>query len=257
MKAARSQGVEPHVEPRDSRADVLLLDNRDSFTWNLAQGFEELGASVQVVDTDAITASAIVDGRDAPRPRLVCIGPGPRGPADLPHLLDVVRGLAGVVPLFGVCLGMQAIVRAFGGNVTRAKEPVHGKRDAITHDDVGVLRGLPSPLWVMRYHSLVVTDVPAPFAIHARDRFGQAMALRATLNGVPLEAVQFHPESIGTAGGMHVLDNALSMAGVRVAHPARARRGAVPPANAIGPGHPEARYSPAPSSSLDSSEVSS
>lgn len=253
MKASRSEGVEPLVEPRDSRAaiDVLLLDNRDSFTWNIAQGFQELGASVEVVDTDAITAAAIVEGRDAPRPRLVCVGPGPRGPADLPHLLDVVRGLAGVVPLFGVCLGMQAIALAFGGAVTRAKVPVHGKRDAIVHNGEGVLRGLPSPLWVMRYHSLVVRDVPARFAITARDGAGQAMALRAQ----GIEAVQFHPESIGTAGGMHILENALALAGIRAPHPARARVGGVPAPSANGPGHPEARYS-APSFQL-SSEVAS
>jgi para-aminobenzoate synthetase component II len=258
VKAARSEGVEPLVETRESRAaiDVLLLDNRDSFTWNIAQGFQELGVSVHVVDTDAITAPAILEGRDAPKPRLVCIGPGPRGPADLPHLLDVVRGLAGAVPLFGVCLGMQAVALAFGGAVTRAKAPVHGKRDAITHDDVGVLRGLPSPLWVMRYHSLVVTDVPGgSFAITARDRDGQPMALRDAARRI--EAVQFHPESIGTAGGMHILENALALAGMRAPHAARVRPGSVPGAHAEGPGHPEARYSAAPSIHVRSEEVSS
>lgn len=232
MKPAPPGNVEPRV-------DVLLLDNRDSFTWNLAQGFQELGASVDVVDTDHVTAPAVL----AARPRLVCIGPGPRGPADLPHLLDVVRGLTGEVPLFGVCLGMQAIVRAFGGAVARARFPVHGKRDAITHDDVGALRGLPSPLWVMRYHSLAVVDVPAPYVVTARDGVGQPMALRGPL----VEAVQFHPESIGTAGGMHILANALALAGMRAPVPPSARHGGVPPPHAHGPGHPEARYSASPS----------
>lgn len=254
MKAARSQGVEVIVDPMETRpVDVLLLDNRDSFTWNLAQCFQELGASVEVIDSAAITAPAILS-RSTARPRLVCIGPGPRGPADLPHLLDVVRGLAGELPLFGVCLGMQAVVRAFGGTVARAHTAVHGKRDAITHDDVGVLRGLPSPLWVMRYHSLVATEVPAGFAITARDRHGQAMALRSTSNGTAVEAVQFHPESIGTAGGMHILANALALAGIR-ARPVVARAGGVPAPQAHGPGHPEARYIASPT--ISSTEVSS
>lgn len=222
----------------DDSVDVLLLDNRDSFTWNLAQGFGELGATIEVIDSDAVTAAAIL----RKRPRLVCIGPGPRGPADLPHLLEVVRGLAGEVPLFGVCLGMQAIVLAFGGSVARALVPMHGKRNAITHEGAGVLRGLPSPLWVMRYHSLVAASVPARLVVTARDSGGQAMALR----GAGIEAVQFHPESIGTAGGMHILDNALALAGVS-SRGVVARPGAVPPSSALGPGHPEARYGAAPS----------
>jgi anthranilate synthase/aminodeoxychorismate synthase-like glutamine amidotransferase len=253
MKAAQPQGVEPIVDHPPDAPDVLLLDNRDSFTWNIAQGFQELGASVQVVDTDAIDAPAIVASH--PRPRLVCLGPGPRGPAELPHLLDVVRACAGHVPLLGVCLGMQAIALAFGGSVSRAKAPVHGKRDAITHAGEGVLRDLPSPLWVMRYHSLVVSVMPAQFAISARDGAGQAMALRHRDPAVRIEAVQFHPESIGTAGGLHILENALVFAGVTPRHLAkeRARKGAIPDDHAIGPGHPEARYSPRSSSS----EVSS
>jgi anthranilate synthase/aminodeoxychorismate synthase-like glutamine amidotransferase len=217
----------------DRRVDVLVLDSRDSFTWNLAQGFMELGASVDVVDADAITAAAVKDMR----PRLVCVGPGPRGPAQLPHLLDVVTGLVDEVPLFGVCLGMQALVLAFGGTVERAISPVHGKRDAITHDGVGALAGLPSPLWVMRYHSLIAVQVPAALAVTARDRMGQPMALRAAA----IEAVQFHPESMGTAGGMHILDNALAMAGIRSRGVVQ-RFGSVPPSSADGPGHAEARY---------------
>lgn len=252
MKAARSQGVEVIVDPMETRpVDVLLLDNRDSFTWNLAQGFQELGASVEVVDSAAITAPAILS-RASARPRLVCVGPGPRGPAELPRLLDVVRGLAGEVPLFGVCLGMQAVVRAFGGTVARAHTAMHGKRDAITHEGDGVLRGLPSPLWVMRYHSLVATEVPERFVITARDRHGQAMALRC--KSTSIEAVQFHPESIGTAGGMHILANALALAGIR-ARAVVSRAGGVPAPQAQGPGHPEARYIASPP--ISSTEVSS
>ena len=222
MKNARRDNVHPAM-PR-----VLLLDNRDSFTWNLAQAFQELGAPVAVIDAAHTTAAAI----ERDRPDLVCIGPGPRAPDA--HLLDVTRDLAGVVPILGVCLGMQALVRAFGGAVVRAQVPIHGKRDPIEHDGAGVFRGLPSPLWVMRYHSLVVADVPKRFAITARDRAGQPMALRDAR--ARIEAVQFHPESIGTAGGLAILANALG-----VPLPA-ARRGAVPPATAAGPGHAEALY---------------
>lgn len=222
-------------QPSQGRMDVLLLDNRDSFTWNLAQGFQELGASVEVVETDATHAPAILRAR----PRLVVLGPGPRGPAELPALLEVVRGLMGAVPLFGVCLGLQALVLAEGGRVARARAPMHGKRDAITHEGQGVLAGLPSPLWVMRYHSLVAVEVPSRFAVTARDRHGQVMALRDPVARV--EAVQFHPESIGTAGGMSILREALRGAGLERALPAP-RPGAVPGVEAVGPGHPEARY---------------
>lgn len=221
--------------PSQANMDVLLLDNRDSFTWNLAQGFMELGATVEVVETDATHAPAIL----RMRPRLVVLGPGPRGPAELPALLEVVRGLLGEVSLFGVCLGLQALVLAEGGRVERARAPMHGKRDAITHEGQGVLAGLPSPLWVMRYHSLVAAEVPARFTVTGRDRHGQVMALRDAAAGV--EAVQFHPESIGTAGGMSILRAALRGAGVeRPLPPSRA--GAVPGPEAAGPGHPEARY---------------
>jgi anthranilate synthase component II len=203
--------------------DVFLLDNRDSFTWNLAQAFRELGASVDVVDTDTITAASVL----SQRPRLVCIGPGPRGPADLPHLVDVTRGLDGEVPILGICLGLQVLVRAHGGSIVRAKTAMHGKRDLVQHDGRGVFAGLPSPLSVMRYHSLVALDLPAGFTVTARDQHGQVMGLRGNL----VEAVQFHPESIGTSGGMEMLANALKSAGVRsgaIVH----RPGAVPPPSA-------------------------
>jgi para-aminobenzoate synthetase component II len=214
--------------------DVLLLDSRDSFTFNLAQACAELGAEVDVVDADLVTADQIIAARGlGGGPALVMIGPGPRGPRELPHLVETVRALDGIVPLFGVCLGLQVIVKARGGVVERAAAPVHGKRDAIVHDDVGCLRGLPSPLWVMRYHSLVATSVPSSLAVTARDGRGQPMALRDPRAAV--EAVQFHPESIGTAGGLRLLHTALSGAGVTVAWP-RERAGAMPPPSSCGPG---------------------
>ena len=218
-----------------SDVDVLLLDNRDSFTWNLAQGLLELGASVDVVEADATNAPAVLRAR----PRLVLLGPGPRGPAELPALIDLVGGLLGEVPLFGVCLGLQALVRAAGGAVARARAPVHGKRDAITHDGRGLFAGLPSPLWVMRYHSLVAVTVPDRFEVSATDAHGQVMALRDS--SARIEAVQFHPESIGTAGGISMLQAALRLAGIERPLPPP-RPGAIPGPSSDGPGHPEARY---------------
>lgn len=214
--------------------DVLLLDSRDSFTFNLAHACAELGADVEVVDADLVTAEQIVGVRKlGGGPALVMIGPGPRGPRELPHLVELVRGLDGAVPLFGVCLGMQVIVKARGGAVERAAAPVHGKRHPVVHDDVGCLKGLPSPLWVMRYHSLIATAVPASLTVTARDAIGQPMALRDPRAAV--EAVQFHPESIGTAGGMQLLFRALAAAGIGVTAPV-GRIGTVPPPSSRGPG---------------------
>jgi anthranilate synthase/aminodeoxychorismate synthase-like glutamine amidotransferase len=210
-----------------SSLDVLLLDNRDSFTFNLAQAFGELDCSVDVVDADLVTAEQIVGLREAGLgPRVVVIGPGPRGPADLPRLVELVRALDGVVPLFGVCLGLQVLVRARGGRVGRARAPVHGKVRRVRHDGVGCFAGLPDPTWVMRYHSLVATAVPASLVVSAVDDDDQVMAVRDASRAVA--AVQFHPESIGTAGGLQLLRNVVRDVGVDVGE-APVRRGTVPP----------------------------
>ena len=202
---------------------VLLLDNRDSFTWNLAQAFAELGADVDVVETDAIDAEAILSRA----PRLLCVGPGPRGPSKMPHLMRLLAHVDGKMPIFGVCLGLQALLQAFGGSITRALEPVHGKRSLIHHDGGGVFHQLPSPLWVMRYHSLLASHVPSRFVITARDEHEQVMAIRDVDAGI--EAVQFHPESIGTDGGMLICQNVLQNAGITV-RALPTRPGHIPPA---------------------------
>jgi anthranilate synthase/aminodeoxychorismate synthase-like glutamine amidotransferase len=216
---------------------VLLLDNRDSFTFNLAQAFMELGVDVCVEEALHVTAASVKQRR----PRLVCIGPGPRGPRELPQLVELVRALDGEVPLFGVCLGLQVLVRARGGDVGRAAVPVHGKRDAVTHDGQGAFRGLPSPLWVMRYHSLVARTLPSSLAATAVDSAGQVMAVRD--ERARIEAVQFHPESIGTAGGLALLANVLRGVGISVTPPA-ARPGAIPDATDQGPGFADSLYNP-------------
>jgi len=211
------------------RPDVLLLDSHDSFTFNLAQLIAELGCGVAVTNADDVDADDVL----AAPPKLVVIGPGPRGPAELPHLVELTRALMGRVPLFGVCLGLQVIVRARGGEVARAMAPVHGKRWPITHDDAGCLRGLPSPLWVMRYHSLVAARVPDGLRVTARDEHGQPMAMLD--DSTMVEAVQFHPESIGTAGGATMMAAVLRRAGLNVTDVVE-RAGAVPGPTSVGPG---------------------
>lgn len=209
--------------------DVLLLDSRDSFTWNLAHAFVELGASVRVVDASGLTLGNVL----AAAPRLVCIGPGPRGPGDLPQLVALAGEVSARLPTFGVCLGLQVLVLAAGGQVGRALAPMHGKRCAIRHGEEGVFEGLPDPLWVMRYHSLLATCVPPGFRVTATDEAGQPMALRRE-QGPHCEAVQFHPESIGTSGGLDLLRNALRAAGLSPS-PVKTRPGGIPPASLTGP----------------------
>lgn len=185
-------------------AGVCLLDSRDSFTWNLAQAFEELGVQTQVRQVDDFR----IEDLRALSPDLVVVGPGPRGPDELPHLVDVTSRVSREFPVFGVCLGLQALILSHGGKVGRAREPVHGKRTPIVHKERSFFRGLPNPLWVMRYHSLVSIEVPDEFEVIARDEDEQVMAIMR--NHPPYcAAVQFHPESIGTSGGMEILRNVL------------------------------------------------
>ena len=185
---------------------VVLVDNRDSFTFNLAQAFQVLGATVEVVDVERVDAAGLVSRP----PTLVVLGPGPRGPREGRGLVELAGTLRGRVPLLGVCLGLQALVTAAGGVVGRAARPLHGKRDRCSHDGRGLFAGLPSPLSVMRYHSLVAHTAPG-FEVAARGSDGAIMALRH--RGDRLDAVQFHPESIGTEGGLVMLANALAAAG--------------------------------------------
>lgn len=206
---------------RETPVDIVVIDSRDSFTYNLAQAFSEFGVGVQVLPHDDISPERVM----ALGPRLVCIGPGPRGPAEMPQLVETCRTLTGRVPLFGVCLGMQALAIAHGGSVGRAERPVHGQRSAITHEGRGLFVGLPSPLWVMRYHSLLVADVPPGFQIDAVCERGQTMAMSSP--DAAVYAVQFHPESVGTSGGMQVLHRALASASLMVPLP-QERPGAIP-----------------------------
>jgi anthranilate synthase/aminodeoxychorismate synthase-like glutamine amidotransferase len=184
---------------------VLVVDNYDSFTYNLVQYLAELGARTDVVRNDAITVAEAV----ARAPDRVVISPGPRTPDDAGISLGLVTAFAGRVPLLGVCLGHQAIAQAFGGRIVRAGRVVHGKTSSIEHDGRTIFSGLPNPLVGMRYHSLVVdaATLPGELEVSARGPDGEIMGLRH--RRWPCEGVQFHPESIGTPFGKALLANFL------------------------------------------------
>ena len=192
---------------------ILVIDNYDSFTWNLVHYLMELGAEVEVVRNDAIgVGQAMSSGAEA-----FLISPGPCTPNEAGISLELVGACAAAGrPLLGVCLGHQSIGQYFGGRVIRAPELMHGKTSPILHDGTGLFEGLPSPFTATRYHSLVVPeeDMPAELVINARTPDGQVMGVRhATL---PIHGVQFHPESIATEHGHAMLANFMRAAGIAV-----------------------------------------
>jgi anthranilate synthase component 2 len=181
---------------------LLMIDNYDSFTYNLVQYLGELGAEVEVFRNDTVTVDELL----ARRPAGVVISPGPGQPADAGISVEAVRACAqGELPLLGVCLGHQAIGVAFGGRIVRARSIMHGKVSSIEHDAKGVFRGLASPFQATRYHSLVIAEdsVPEVLAITARSSDGEVMGLRH--RDCRIEGVQFHPESILTEVGKPLL----------------------------------------------------
>jgi len=189
---------------------ILMIDNYDSFTYNLVQYFGELGAEVDVYRNDAITVEEIA----AKDPSHIVISPGPGTPDEAGVSLPLLRGLAGRTPILGVCLGHQAIGQAFGGTVVRARQMMHGKTSAIFHDSRGVFHGLPSPYTATRYHSLIVEEhsLPADLEVTAwttlpDGRRDEIMGLRH--RRLSVEGVQFHPESILTEHGHQLLKNFL------------------------------------------------
>ncbi len=180
---------------------ILLLDNKDSFVWNLAQALQVLGAAVQVVRSDVVADSQV---RSA---LAVVISPGPGTPHDAGRSIDVIRRWSAERPMLGVCLGHQAIGAAFGAQVVRG-EPVHGRATAVQHDGTGLFAGLPQPLFACRYHSLyVATPLPPDLVATARGDHGEIMALRHRTR--PTFGVQFHPESFRTPHGPRLLANFL------------------------------------------------
>ena len=184
---------------------VLVIDNYDSFVYNLVQYLGELGADPVVVRNDAVTVAEAV----ALHPDAVLLSPGPGRPEDAGILCEAIPAFAGKVPVFGVCLGHQAIGHVYGASVVRAPELMHGKTSWIEHDGVGVFSGLSSPMEATRYHSLVIdpATLPACLEITARTRDGIIMGVRH--REVAVEGVQFHPESILTEHGHQMLKNFL------------------------------------------------
>lgn len=182
---------------------LLLLDNYDSFTFNLAQYLMELGQDVRVVRNDALSTDALL----ALGPSRICISPGPGRPEDAGVTLELIARAAGKVPLLGVCLGHQAIAVHFGARVVHAPSLVHGKTSPVSHGGEGVFRGLPSPFDATRYHSLTVDPGTLPDCLHvtAQTGVGVIMGLRHT--SLPIEGVQFHPEAILTEHGHKLLRN--------------------------------------------------
>ena len=200
---------------------LLLIDNYDSFTYNLVQAFLVLGADVRVLRNDMIGVAEA----EALSPTHLCISPGPGTPRDAGISMDMVRAFAGRIPVLGVCLGHQSIVEVFGGKVVRAGRLMHGKTSRIHHDGLGLFAGLPEPCEVGRYHSLIAAPeaLPAELTVSARTAEGEIMGVRH--GHLQVEGVQFHPESILTPDGARLLGNFLAQhAGTRAAGVADVRR---------------------------------
>jgi anthranilate synthase/aminodeoxychorismate synthase-like glutamine amidotransferase len=195
--------------------NLLLIDNYDSFTWNLAQYCGELGAEVTVERNDAITVEVIA----ARAPDAIVISPGPCTPNEAGISMDVVRRFAGVTPILGVCLGHQCIGQVFGGRIVRAPRIMHGKTSKIFHDEKGLYAGLDNPFVATRYHSLVIApdSMPDTLEVTAKTWEDEIMGVRTRARGAPLEGVQFHPESIMTTVGKRLIGNFLRVAGLRMA----------------------------------------
>jgi anthranilate synthase component II len=210
MYSAPAAGPLPHRKPKaESRKMILLIDNYDSFTWNLYHFLAELGAEVAVRRNDALSAAEAL----ALGPEAIVLSPGPCDPDRAGICLPLVAAAAAArTPLLGVCLGHQAIGQAFGGRVVPAREIMHGKLDAVRHDGGGVFAGLPSPFAATRYHSLMVdrATLPDVLAVTAEVADGTIMGLAH--RDLPIHGVQFHPESIASEHGRRLLGNFLELA---------------------------------------------
>jgi len=195
-------------------ARLLLIDNYDSFTYNLVQAFLVLGAEVEVYRNDAIS----IEAARALSPTHLCISPGPGTPLQAGVSIDMIRAFAGRIPVFGVCLGHQSIVEAFGGKVVRAGRLMHGKTSSIEHDGRGLFDGVPKPCEVGRYHSLIAEPaaLPSDLEVTATTAQGEIMGVRH--RELLIEGVQFHPESVLTPTGPSMMGNFLRLG----AGPARA-----------------------------------
>ena len=187
---------------------ILMIDNYDSFTYNLVQYLGELGQNLEVFRNDEIDLQTIAKLK----PSHIVFSPGPGRPEDAGIMIDAIKAFAGKVPILGVCLGHQAICHAFGGNIVRAKRLMHGKTSPIKHDNKGVFKGLPQNFSATRYHSLLAepSSIKSQFTVSAKTDRGEVMGVRHK-KIKSLEGVQFHPESVLTEGGKTILKNFLGM----------------------------------------------
>ena len=190
---------------------VFVLDNYDSFTYNLVQYLGALGAKVEVRRNDELTVEEV----EALKPERILLSPGPCTPGEAGILVPLIRHMAGKAPILGVCLGHQAIGEAFGGKVVRAQQLMHGKTSSVNHDGMGVFSGLPTPLTCTRYHSLIVEEesLPSELTVSARtpEQKGASVIMGVRHKSLPIEGVQFHPESVLTEGGHQMIRNFMQM----------------------------------------------
>ncbi len=186
---------------------ILLLDNYDSFTYNLAQYLGELGCTVEVHRNDRISVDQIAQRK----PERIVISPGPCTPQEAGICVELIQKLAGKIPILGVCLGHQAIGAAFGGKIVRAPKLFHGKTSQIRHDGSGVFRGLPNPFTATRYHSLIVERKSLPAELQVTAETDDEIIMGMQHREYPLMGVQFHPESVLTESGKQLLKNFLSL----------------------------------------------
>jgi anthranilate synthase/aminodeoxychorismate synthase-like glutamine amidotransferase len=190
---------------------VFVLDNYDSFTYNLVQYLGELGEEVVVRRNDQVSVNEIEDMR----PARIVLSPGPCTPQEAGISIELIRHFAGKLPILGVCLGHQAIGAAFGGNIIRARSLMHGKTSQVEHDGRTIFRGVPSPITCTRYHSLIVEEATLPpvleITARAIERDGSPVIMGVRHRQVPVEGVQFHPESVLTQSGKQIVDNFLRL----------------------------------------------
>jgi anthranilate synthase component 2 len=187
---------------------IVLIDNYDSFTFNLVHYLGELGADVVVHRNDKVSARQVIDAD----PDAIVLSPGPCTPNEAGICLELVEEAAPKIPMFGVCLGLQSIGQAFGGQVVRAPVPVHGKLSEITHQGQGVFRGINGPFKATRYHSLVVDRATLPVELAVTAETGDRLVMGASHKTLPVHGVQFHPESIASENGHTILKNFLDLA---------------------------------------------
>jgi len=190
---------------------VFVLDNYDSFTYNLVQYLGELGEEVVVRRNDQVSVGEI----EAMRPARIVLSPGPCTPQEAGISIDLIRHFTGKVPILGVCLGHQAIGAAFGGNIVRARNLMHGKTSQVEHDGRTIFQGVPSPITCTRYHSLIVEEASLPpvleITARATERDGSTVIMGVRHRQAPIEGVQFHPESVLTQSGMRMMANFLKL----------------------------------------------